>query len=193
MKDMMATLGARLLETQHGQSETEIAVEMRHSGDHASLRTIAQTIEQQLTWSLRVHAWWLGGETLVQDVDAKVELNKQFLKVQASPEEVKTLLTELQADAISYETFYARLQAGGWTREGVTAEEEQQEIKTGTNPAKPEAAAAATHDAAGNPVPPDEATHDAQGNLVQAPLPPGQKKPNPFAKGFKPGGKGLNP
>lgn len=124
MQRMMATLGARLLEEQPSAAETMGAVGMRHAGEHATLRTIAQTIEAALTLVLRWHCWWMGAEAKPGEVEAFVELSKDYFAVKASPDEVRAALLAVQAERISFTTFYARLQAGGWAREGVTAEEE---------------------------------------------------------------------
>lgn len=130
MQKMMATLGARLLEEAPHYAETALSVSMRHSSDYATLRMIAQQIEQQITWSLKVHVWWLGTEKLVADVEANVELNKVFYDQAITADELRALLMALQANSISFTTFYSRLQNTGWTREGVNAEDELKEIKT---------------------------------------------------------------
>lgn len=128
LQDMMATLGARLLEPPPRYAETALSVAMRHSSDYATLRTIAQVIEQQLTWALQVHTWWLSSETLVANMPARVELNKVFFDLQVTADELRALLLALQSGSISYATFYSRLSATGWMREGVTVDEEKVDI-----------------------------------------------------------------
>jgi len=127
---MMATLGAKLLEEQSSTQETADAVGMRHSGEHATLKTVAQVIEQGLTQVLKWHAWWVGTDADPEDVEASFELNKEMFSVKAKPEEVKTALLALQAGEMSYETFWFILTKGGWTREGVSAEEEKEQIRS---------------------------------------------------------------
>jgi len=128
-RHMMAALGARLLEDQPNQPETLGAVQIRHAGEHATLRTMTQVIGQGLTAALKWHAWWTGTEDSPLEVEeVSIALNKDFINVKASSEEIKTLLLAWQADAISYETFYEGLQSGEWARPGVTAEEEQDDI-----------------------------------------------------------------
>lgn len=136
-RHMMATLGARLLEEQPAGHETATAVEMRHAGEHASLRTVAQSVETGLTTILRWHAWWMGIEATPEDVDAAFELNKEFFSIQATADDVKAALLAYQADAISFLTFYDRLQKGGWAREDVSAEDERKEIERQAPPAPP--------------------------------------------------------
>ena len=129
-RKMMATLGARLLEDQPAVSETASAVGMRHAGDHATLRTIAQATEQALSLALRVHSWWAGTEASPEDLKetAVYELNKEFFTTRMSPDELRSLMTAVQAEVISYETFYAQLVRGELARPGISAEEEQEDI-----------------------------------------------------------------
>jgi hypothetical protein len=132
-RKMMAVLGARLLEEQALAAETATAVGMRHSGEQAVLRTIAQVLEQQLTKALRTHCWWIGTEKEPSDLTwVVVELSKDFYAMKMQPAELAQLLAALQADGISYKTFYYNLAVGGITRPGIDAEEEQQEISNKT-------------------------------------------------------------
>lgn len=130
MEKMMATLGARLLEAAPHYAETALSVSMRHSSDYATLRTIAQIVEQQLSYAMKIHDWWLQ-PTLKrpQDSEADVQLNKVFFDQAVTADELRALLMALQGGAISYDTFYARLANTGWTREGITAEMELAGIK----------------------------------------------------------------
>lgn len=127
-KKQMATLGARLLEDTPQTQETASAVKMRHSGEHASLRTVAGAIELGFTMALQIVAWWAGTEATPKDTDVLVELNKEYLNIKASPEEVRVALTALQAGEISFETWWQILAEGGWAPEGVTFEDERKKI-----------------------------------------------------------------
>lgn len=128
-RKMMATLGAKLLEEQAGTAETATAVGMRHSGEHATLRTIAQSVEQGATKAAQFHAWWIGTEKWPTDTKVSVELNKEFFAIKASPDEIKAALLLVQDERISYQTFYNILAGGGWAREGVDFEEELEDIE----------------------------------------------------------------
>ncbi|HUW57621.1 MAG TPA: hypothetical protein VMZ92_13360, partial [Planctomycetota bacterium] len=48
------------------------------------------------------------------DTEVGVELNKEYLNVRATPQEVQVALTALQAGEISYETWWHLLATGGW-------------------------------------------------------------------------------
>lgn len=127
-KKQMATLGARLLEDSPAGAETATSVRMRHSGDHSTLRTVAGSMEMGFTSVLQMFFWWAGTEQKPKDTGVEVELNKEFLNTKAQPQEIQTMLTALQAGEISYETWYEFLRAGGWTRDGVTVEDEKKAI-----------------------------------------------------------------
>jgi len=128
-RKMMATLGARMLEEQSAQAETATAVTMRHSGEQASLRTLVQVLENGLTRALQMYLWWAGSEETPDDVEAGLELNKDFFAVRMGSEDLKSLVLALQADTISQKTFYYNLVIGEIARPGVTAEEEEKEIE----------------------------------------------------------------
>jgi len=155
MQRMMATLGARLLEEAPHYAETALSVSMRHSSDYATLRMLAQVVEQQLSFSLKTHAWWLGKEAEPKDVqDTYVDLNKVFYDQSLTADQIRALLLALQANTISYKTFYSRLVQTGWTREGVGYEEELKDIDAdpdfiGAPPPKPGAEGGAPKPAAG--------------------------------------------
>jgi hypothetical protein len=130
-RHMMAVLGARLLEEQ-GQrsnvSETAAAVGMRHAGEQATLKTLAQALETGLTLALQWHTWWVGTEDTPQETGALFELNKEFSIARMSPEELRALVEAAQASKISGETLWHNLEDGGLARPGVTWEQEKEAI-----------------------------------------------------------------
>ncbi len=127
----MAMLGARLLEEQPRSQETATAVRMRHGGEHATLRTEAGSVEADLTRALQMHAWWAGNETTPNDVEASVNLNKDFLPEPMDPEMLKAAILALQSEHVSFETFYYWLQRGEMARPGISDEEELAAIRRG--------------------------------------------------------------
>ena len=135
----MSTLGARLLEPPPKYAETALGTSLRHSSDFATLRMIAQIVEQQITFALRIHTWWLGTKKLVTEIPDKVELNKIFFDASVTADELRALLLALQGGTISYKTFYERLSNTGWTREGITPEEELVDIEDDGDDFKPPA------------------------------------------------------
>jgi len=168
-RKMMATQGARLLEDQSSVPETLGAVSMRHAGDHATLRTVTQTTEQGLTQCLQIHVWWLGTEDKPEATKAMVELNKEYFAIKMSAQDLQALVGALQADTVSYKTFYAQLQSGGLARPGVTAEQEQTEIES------------------------EQETPELEPPIPGQPVPPGQPGGPPALPGAQPPAPGQPP
>jgi hypothetical protein len=124
-RHMMAVLGARLLEQQSRGVEAAVTVQMRHAGEHATLRTIAGVSELAVSLALQIHAWWVGSDAQPRDVKAGIEFNKEFVALRLTPEDVKAALLSLQAGGMSFETWFYTLQRGDWARPGATVEEEK--------------------------------------------------------------------
>jgi hypothetical protein len=129
-RKMMATLGARLLEEQPRQAETMGAVGMRHSGEHATLRSVAMSIERGITQALKWHVWWMTPSVATsKEVEATAKLNKEFFTTKMSSADLKNWVFALQSDAVTYATFYAALEEGDLTRDGISWEEELKQIE----------------------------------------------------------------
>jgi hypothetical protein len=129
-REMMATVGARLLESgmTAGPPETAFAVSMRHAGEHATLRTIVQSVEAGLKIALRWLCWWTATAADPLDIEVTVELNKDFFALQMSAADATAWLTNVQNGGISMKTAYYNLERGGVTRPNVTVEEEMKDI-----------------------------------------------------------------
>jgi hypothetical protein len=140
MEILMATLGARLLENAaDAPDETATAVRIKYAGENASIRTIAGALETGLTQVFKWHAWWIGvGNEDPADVEAGIEMNKDFFSQRATPDDVKAAMLLWQAGAISFQSLFYNLKIGEWTRPGVEWEEEQQDL-VGEGAAEPEA------------------------------------------------------
>jgi hypothetical protein len=179
-KAQMTTLGARMLEPP-GAAETATAVLGRAAGDYASLRTIAGAAEQGLTQAAQIHAWWLGAEAKPTDAKASVELNKDVVSAKLSAQEVQTLLQLWSDGAISYGTFYSRLQGGEWAQDGVSMEDERKAIDEEKGKRDTEGAASA---AAALKAALDERDREKENEDPPDPDPEG--KPKPPAPPFPP-------
>lgn len=129
-KKQMAVIGARMLEDVPIVDETATAVVIRRSGENANLRTVANAVEQALTFVLQIVVWWQTPTlNTPNDAPASVELNKEFFNVKISASDVTAALAALQDGSMSFETWWNLLTTGGWGREGVDAKEEKAEIK----------------------------------------------------------------
>jgi hypothetical protein len=127
---MMAVLGGRLLESRVAGVEAADTVRMRHSGEHAVLKTTALAVGLGLTKLLRWHAWWEGHEPTTEQ-PIGLTFNQDFFETRLSADEVRTLVLALQAGACSFETFYYNLQRGDWARPGVDVNAERAAVASG--------------------------------------------------------------
>lgn len=127
--EMMAVLGARLIEQARASAETAESVKARHAASHATLKVMAGTVSLALTLALRWHAWWMGFDAVLDTPeDITVELNKEFFEVSLGAEDVKVEILRWQAGGCSFDTLYFNLTRGGRTMPGVTADEEKAKI-----------------------------------------------------------------
>lgn len=125
-QQLMATLGARMLESQKNAQESAQAIKLRHTGERSALSVLAEAVGQHLTQVVRWYLWWAGRDTNLEKVI--VTMNPDSMD-ELSAEDVKTLVTAWQAGAISKRTVYENLVWGEWARPGVTFEQEEEEIK----------------------------------------------------------------
>ncbi len=131
-RDLMATLGARLLEAPTKVEETATAIAVRHGGETATLRTVAAAIERGFSRVIQTTLWWLGTEAKAEDVKASVALNKDYQAQKMTSEELKSWVLASQSGDISHETFWLALDRGGVARPGITSEEERAQIEKET-------------------------------------------------------------
>lgn len=125
-QELMAVLGARLLEAQKADAEAAATVKLRHAGDESVLKKLTMAIDLALTQVLRWHVWWSGVES--DNDQVKLTLNADVFNVVASSDLVTKLLLAVQAGRMSHATFYWNLQRAELTRPGVTFEEEELQI-----------------------------------------------------------------
>jgi hypothetical protein len=125
---LMATLGARMLETQKNTQEAAQTVAMRHAGEGSALGIMADTEGKALTNVCKWHLYWSGLELESFDEDQTITLNPELLE-QLTTEDISKLVAAWQAGAISYKTLYYNLQWGEWTRPDVDADTELEDIE----------------------------------------------------------------
>jgi len=114
----MAALGARMLESQTAARTAEAfeTVQVRQSGEVASLSNITIMCSQTLSKTLRQVAWWMGAEETPDDFVDKVfvELNTDFVSSKLDAPLTQAVLNLYLSDppTISYETLFDILQRG---------------------------------------------------------------------------------
>jgi len=130
-RHMMAVLGSRMMEEQPqtSQSETAFAINMRHAGEQATLRTLAQALQTGLTLALQWHTWWVGNAETAGETDAMFVLNKDFSSARMTPEELRAHVEAFTAGAVSFDTLYFNLTRGDLGRPGVTADQELADVR----------------------------------------------------------------
>lgn len=126
-RNLMTSLGARMLETPRNTSEAAQTVRLRHAGEASAMAVLVDAVGQSLTQSLRWHLMWSGLEPPTAE-KALVTLNPEIME-DLSSDEVRVLVETWQKHGISKETLYYNLSWGEWTRPGVTFEQEEEAIK----------------------------------------------------------------
>lgn len=126
-EQLMAVLGARMLEEQKAGVEATDTVMLRSAGERSALQSVALVTSLGITRVLRWHSAWMGD----RDADGiNAELNSDFMARPMDSTQLTALVQAYQANTISYETFYWNLQRGEITRPDVEADEERTLIET---------------------------------------------------------------
>jgi hypothetical protein len=130
----MAALGARMLEQQSAGKKAEAfqTVQIRQSGEIATLTDVAISCSLTLSRILRWAVWWDDRtvekpDDLVDDV--YVELNTDYTATKLTSDDAVKLFTVYQGSGISYEEFFYNLQRGGIIRSETDIEDEKKALK----------------------------------------------------------------
>lgn len=152
----MAVLGARMLESQPRGVEAADTVRLRQAGEAATVQGIINATEAGLQDLLSWMTWWGGGKA----EDATLEINRDVIDTNATPQELTAWTQALQSGGISYDTYYYLLQRSDMTRPDVDADKEREGIANDagaatmnrgtTTPADNAEIEAAVNNAAGN-------------------------------------------
>jgi len=127
-QDLMAVLGARLLEESKKAAETAEAIRLRQGGERSVLTRVADTVSEGWTMVLRWVAQWVKpGEV----GEVGVALSRDYDVARLSPEELTALVGAMQAGGISWNTVFWNLQRGEMVPDGVTEDEEARMILDG--------------------------------------------------------------
>ncbi len=128
----MAVLGSRLLEDLKKVGETAEAIELRQSGEHSVLSSIATSLSESLTHVLRWAYWWATTEQspeAIPESEVLLKLNTDFSTKGLSSQELQAIVAAWQSGAISQDTMHELLRKGEILPDGRTNEQEQQLIK----------------------------------------------------------------
>jgi hypothetical protein len=136
---MMAALGARMLEGQPEVQETAAGVNWRMAGSDSPVQALVSVASQGLTWALQVHGWWKGLTDNIDNPAFMIALNKDLVSRQMEPQMLTALMQALLNNAISRQMFYYQLQIGEVAIPGISFEDEEAllEIQRAQQPLAP--------------------------------------------------------
>jgi hypothetical protein len=124
---LMALLGSRLLENNKKVGETAEAIELRQSGEHSILGTLALSVSESLSQVLRWAYWWNSTEEMPDDVSAEsiaLELNTDFSNKGLTSQDLQAVVAAWQAGALSRDTMLDIFRRGEVLPESRSTEEE---------------------------------------------------------------------
>jgi hypothetical protein len=124
-EERMAILGARLLATEKKDTETSQTAQIHRVGENSVLSAISQTISAGLSMALDTFCKWAGVTE-----DCSVEINRDFLPPEVTPEELAGWLAAWMSGApgFSDQGLFELLQKREMIGVDVTLEEEQARI-----------------------------------------------------------------
>lgn len=119
-KSQMAVLGARMLETQRDGVEAAETAAQHRKGEESLLAGIANNLSSGLEAALMWLAEWLraAGEISVQ-------INRDFMPMRMSAQEMSALVGAWQSGAISHQTLFENLQRGEIIADSIDFAQEQ--------------------------------------------------------------------
>lgn len=126
--ETMASIGARMLQSQSGGVKAAETSRIEHSGESATLSTIASAYENGVTMALKIAADWSGVSGGIS-----YEINKDFIDERLSPQDITVLLQTWQSGGISLNTFLNQLHKGEILPKGVSPEDEEERIGAGSD------------------------------------------------------------
>lgn len=124
IEKLMAVIGARLLEEQKMGVEAARAIELRTSGDAATLVSIVSAAEEGIGRVMKFLDEWRTGSVS----KTEIEMNRSFVSQKLTSQDLTALLQAVQAGQISQDTFLYNLQAGEVLPPDRTIEEEKKII-----------------------------------------------------------------
>lgn len=131
-EQQMAFLGARMLTPEKAGIEAAQTLQIRQMGEVSVLASLAESVSVSVKKALAFMSEWAGFGNAVE-----FHLNKDFIAVAMSSQELVALLQTWQAGGIAFEDFLDNLKRGEIVREERTAEDIRSEVET-ENPFKGE-------------------------------------------------------
>jgi len=129
-ENMMATMGARLLEGRRKGVEAAETARIRQAGETSLLASLTNVCSDGLTRCLKwFNAWDTNGSTEIEYM-----LNTDFIDDQLQSTDVVNYVSAYLQGGISFDTLYYLLQKGEASVPGVTADQEKVKITSSPPP-----------------------------------------------------------
>ena len=122
-RNIMASLGASLLQTQKSGVESAEAVRLRQNSEASVLVGAVLSVQEGVAKALSIMAEWEGVSG-----DIEVSLNTDFSDSKISAENLTALMGAWQSGAISHETFLHNMKKGEVIPDDVSVEDEKDRI-----------------------------------------------------------------
>ena len=124
-EDLMAILGARLLENTKRAAETAETTRLNKSGDNSMLASIVNSVSDAIARALRLMAQWEGN-----DPEAVMfEMPRDMLDTTLDATQISALVQAMQAGGISLDTFLYNMKLGEILPDDVDVEDEKSRIE----------------------------------------------------------------
>lgn len=134
--EMMAALGARILDAPTNAAEATETVRLRQTSESNILTDLAASAEQTLSQVLRIAEWWAGTAAKPNDLRDKVfvAINKDLLGSKLAPAQLTALLQAVQSNSMSFDAFFWNMQQGNMYPDGHDLEAEKTAIEQNPPP-----------------------------------------------------------
>lgn len=123
-QEMMAVLGARMLEAPRGAVESDKTLTIRYRGENNVLANISKTTSGALS---QLYTWLMEWRGITQEV--VVALNSDFINDRMSPADMKDMMESWQGGAMSWEVLFFNYKRGEVYPENVDMEAERIKIE----------------------------------------------------------------
>lgn len=126
--EAMEGVGLRMRGANSGGVKAAETARIESSGESATLSTIASAYENGVTMALKIVADWMGVSGNIS-----YEINRDFIDERLTPQDITALLQAWQSGGISLNTFLNQLHKGEILPKGVTPEDEEDRIGSGSD------------------------------------------------------------
>ncbi len=124
-EEYMAFLGARMLSPEKKGVEAVETAQIHRTGEVSVLASLAQSVSESIEAALSFMCEWAGFD----GTDVTFDLNKDFLAVQMSAQDLTALLQTWQAGGMAFADFLENLKKGEIVRDDRTEEDIRSEVE----------------------------------------------------------------